>query len=171
MTETPKGFEDIDPNILRTQALEDWAVDVKPTDSLKKVIAALEEGGVFWEDYAERYGYNIENTLDEADSVEPVLVEREVEVSKGGAVTVTDMQADDQPVQIITAQPPAVAPNQKYLVKMVPPRENERYDVLRYTFTKKHPYALVDSQDVEYVLTHEPGFRQALPSEVQEFYG
>lgn len=187
MTEidTPKGFEDIDPDVLRRQAVEDWAVDVKPSDSLKKVVKALEDGGVFWEDYADRYGYTIANTLDEADSVEPIS-EPTTTSAPAAVVTETNVidrtpeptrkekavtEADRRPPtsQVVYAQAPTVEPDVQYLVKME--RPNERYQHGKYVWTKRHPYALVDGKDLENVLRHEPGFRQAWPSEAAEFYG
>lgn len=60
-------------------------------------------------------------------------------------------------------------PEEKFLVKMT--RENPLYQTRGYTFTKEHPYQLVSSADVEYILSNEDGFRQAYPSELQEFYG
>lgn len=169
MTETPQGFEDIDPKVLRTQAVEDWAVEVKPSDSLKKVVKAFEDAGVFWDDYAERYGYNIVNTLDEPDSVEEVgelTVEERTPEPTRAEKPVADVKRTTPRVQV--AQPVAAQGDVPYLIKM--DRANIKYQVGKYTFTKEHPYALVDPADVEFVLTHEPGFRQALPSEVSEFY-
>ena len=167
---TPTSFKEVDPKFLRQTAVEDWAVEVKTTDSLKKVIEKLEEAGVFWEDYAAKYEYTVESTLDEPDSVEPVVVEREVEATReGDVVSVTKTETVEAPAPAFLVAEPVQAALPS-LVKMIPPRQNVRYDVRGYTFTKEHPYALVKPQDLEYVLTHEEGFRVALPSEAQEFY-
>lgn len=172
MTEidAPKGFEDIDPDVLRRQAVEDWAVEVKPSDSLKKVVKALEEGGVFWDDYAERYGFGIENTLDDVDSVDSVegaVIERAPEPTRSEK-PVTEVDRGLPKSKIAFAAEPAVDAEVQYLVKME--RDNQRYQHGKYTWTKRHPYALVDGKDLEKVLKHEPGFRQAYPSEAAEFY-
>jgi hypothetical protein len=195
--ETPKGFEDIDAKVLRTQAVEDWAVDVKPSDSLKKVVKALEDAGVFWEDYADRYGYSVVNTLDAPDSVDhiaepaaPAATQFDPTAANTGTLAaehdVTQRTPEptraEKPVSeptrglpqyaseptIAYAQAPVVEQNVQYLVKME--RPNERYQHGKYTWTKRHPYALVDGKDLEAVLRHEPGFRQAYPSEAAEFY-
>lgn len=170
MTETVTSFEDIDPDVLRRQAVEDWAVEVKPSDSLKKVVKALEDAGVFWDDYAERYGIGIENTLDDVDSVEAVegaVVGRTAEPTRAEK-PVTDVDRGLPRPNIAYAAPVEVDPNLQYLVKME--RPNERYSHGKYTWTKRHPYALVDAKDFEAILRHEPGFRQAYPSEAAEFY-
>lgn len=54
-----------------------------------------------------------------------------------------------------------------YLIKME--RENPHFEVAGYTFTKKHPYAVVSADKVAQVI-QEGGFRQALPEEVAEYY-
>ena len=189
MSENPTKFEDIDADVLRRQAVEDWAVEVKPSDSLKKVIKALEDGGVYWEDYAEKYGYNAPqvNTLDEPDTIENVAapVAAAPSVYDPSAANTGTLAAEHDTSNRITepnrpiAQPAPVAPRVQqpivadgevpYLVKME--RPNVRYVVRGYVFTKEHPYALVAPKDFEYVVRHEPGFRQAYPSELAEFYG
>lgn len=198
MTENPTKFEDIDPDVLRRQAVEDWAVEVKPSDSLKKVLKALDDAGIDWDIYADKYGYGFTqdaSDLDAPSSVEPIATpapaptqgavapqhdvnQRVPEPQRAGAaVTAASMQAGYEPAPaaapaqpvILTAQPLPVQEEAKYLVKME--RANERYSHGKYTWTKKHPYALVDAKDFEAVLRHEPGFRQAYPSELQEFYG
>lgn len=184
---TPTKFEDIDADLLRRQAVEDWAVDVKPSDSLKKVVKAFEDAGVYWEDYAEKYGYDLPpqvNTLDEPDTIENVTPAPSP--ARASVVDETDTiqrtpepTRREQPVnefvdrsparpQIAYAAPAQVEPGQQYLVKME--RENVAYQFGKYKWTKAHPYALVDAKDYERVLRHEPGFRQAYPSEVAEFY-
>lgn len=193
MTEiaTPKSFEEIDPDVLRTQALEDWAVDVKPSDSLKKVVKALEDAGVFWDDYAGRYGYAVVNTLDAPDSVDAITEPAPVVTNAPAAVVaetnvierVAEPVRAERPVEevgrasvpqyapeptVVYAAAPVVEQNVQYLVKME--RPNERYQHGKYVWTKRHPYALVDGKDLEAVLRHEPGFRQAYPSEASEFY-
>ena len=54
-----------------------------------------------------------------------------------------------------------------YLIKME--RQNPHFEVAGYTFTQKHPYAVVSADKVAKVI-QEGGFRQALPEEVQEYY-
>jgi hypothetical protein len=189
MTEIPKGFADIDPDVLRRQAVEDWAIEVKPADSLKKVLKAFDDAGVEWEDYADRYGYSGPqvNTLDEPDSVASIdlpaagtsVVDptaRTPERTREGAVVTSAAMGIEpsrpivaaEPVVPRTAEPLVVEGPAPFLVKME--RPNVRYTYGRYVWTQDHPYALVAPEDFERVLKHEPGFRQAYPSELQEFY-
>jgi hypothetical protein len=55
----------------------------------------------------------------------------------------------------------------KTLVRMT--RENLRYDVRGYTFTRDNPFQIVSQEDADY-LTSQGGFRPATPKEAQEFY-
>lgn len=175
---TVTSFEDIDPDLLRRQAVEDWAVEVKPSDSLKKVVAALDKAGVDWDMYAERYGYGYTqvNDLDAPASVDAVAEPAPTEGAVVGRATeptrvekpVTEVDRGLPRPQIAYAAEPERDPEIQYLVKME--RDNQRYSHLKYTWTKRHPYALVDGKDLENVLKHEPGFRQAYPSEASEFY-
>lgn len=56
----------------------------------------------------------------------------------------------------------------KVLVKM--DRENGTFQCYGVTFTKAHPYALVDEETANTICMTFEGFRLALPREVQEFY-
>jgi hypothetical protein len=174
MSENPTKFEEVDADVLRKQAVEDWAVDVKPTDSLKKVVKALDEAGVDWDTYAERYGYDLPDTgesLDGPDTIENVsqaaVAARTPEPQRATQPFIENARRTP-PKNIAYAAAPAVEPDVQYLVKME--RPNVSYQVRGYRFTKEHPFALVSGSDLEYVLRHEPGFRQAYPSEAQEFY-
>jgi hypothetical protein len=175
MTEKPQSFDEVDIDLLIQTAVEDWAVDVKPSDSRKVVVKALEDGGVDWEEYAGHYGY-----LDSEEETppEPVVIERTPEPIRQGAVaTLSNPVTEDQlptrnaapakPV-VRTAQPLQTEEGVPYLVKME--RSNPLYQTRGHTFTKDHPYALVSGEDLEWIMKHEKGFRQALPSEAREFY-
>lgn len=140
----PTGFAELKIDELIRSAVEDFAVEAAPSDSRKKVLAALEEAGVTWSDY----------------------VAQHPEVAPEEAV----VEAKPDPNTVIrTAEPIATAPAEKYLVKMT--RDNVLYETRGYRFTSAHPYALVEGEDLEYILAKEDGFRQAFPSELQEFYG
>lgn len=154
--ENPESFSDLDVNELRKTAVEDFAVDIKATDNKKTVLAALLEDGVEWEQYAALKGLSV-------PTPEPV-VEAAPEVDTADATVVPAPE-----VEIITAQPLAPATVQKYLIKMN--RDNVRFDVRGHKFTKEHPYALVNSDDANYILEKEQGFAMATPRELEEFYG
>ena len=160
----PTKFEDLDVKELRRSAIEDFAVPVESSDNKKSVIAALAEGGVSWEDYVDQHP---EVKPEPAAPAEPQFVERETEPSRGNVVTSQSMQAPVTAAPVV-AEPVVASGAQPWLIKMT--RENVRYDTRGYTFTQEHPYALVQPQDVEYLLEHEDGFRQAYPSELSEFY-
>lgn len=49
-------------------------------------------------------------------------------------------------------------------------RQNGRYDVAGYTFTKAHPFHEVPVEAAEYIIKNHDGFRQALPSELGDYY-
>lgn len=63
---------------------------------------------------------------------------------------------------------PFESDNKKYLIKMT--RANPHFEIVGCTFTEQHPYALVDSDRAEYLLTRVEGFRQATPSELEDYY-
>jgi hypothetical protein len=57
----------------------------------------------------------------------------------------------------------------RVLVRMI--RENFRYDIMGYTFTKEHPFVAMSEDDAQEIFDKEEGFRLATPKEVQEYYG
>lgn len=57
----------------------------------------------------------------------------------------------------------------KQLLRMM--RENARFDIRGYTFTRDHPYGIVNQEDGEWIVQNVDGFRPATPGEIKEFYG
>jgi hypothetical protein len=55
------------------------------------------------------------------------------------------------------------------LVRMT--RNNFRYDILGFTFTKEHPFVAMHKDKAQAIFDKEEGFRPATPKEVQDFYG
>ena len=49
-------------------------------------------------------------------------------------------------------------------------RKNGLYETRGVTFTRDHPYALVDVNTAQDIFDNEEGFRPATPRELQEFY-
>ena len=49
-------------------------------------------------------------------------------------------------------------------------RKNGIYETRGVTFTRDHPYALVDLDTAQDIFDNEEGFRPATPRELQEFY-
>jgi hypothetical protein len=54
------------------------------------------------------------------------------------------------------------------LVRMT--RENFRYDIMGYTFTKDHPFVAMSADSAQAIFDKEEGFRPATPREAQDFY-
>jgi hypothetical protein len=54
------------------------------------------------------------------------------------------------------------------LVRMT--RENFRYDIMGFTFTKQHPFIAMHKEKAQAIFDKEEGFRPATPKEVQDFY-
>lgn len=50
-------------------------------------------------------------------------------------------------------------------------RDNFSFQIRGYTFTKSHPFAVVDDENARWIVKHVEGFRYASPEEVEEFYG
>ena len=183
MTELkPTKFEDLTPTELYRSGVEDFALDIDQTDKNKKriLLAAFLEGGVEWNDYVAQHP---EVSPEKAVVVEPVVVlESPVVMSNAPTHGSVEAEVSVEPVNkwaedevvvpvgqnIIVAQPLVQQPGQQYLIKMT--RANPLFEVRGHRFTKEHPYALLNSKDADYVLTKEEGFRQATPSELEEFY-
>lgn len=166
----PTQFRDLGVAELRRSAVEDFAVDVKQTDNKEAALAALTEAGVTWADYVQQHPEVAPAPVVVDKQKTPANVITNPNAGDPANLTVggTTEEAPVQPV-VRVQEPVKVTPTDKYLVKMT--RDNPRFDTRGYTFTQAHPYALVDGKDLEYILTKEDGFRQALPSELQEFYG
>lgn len=49
-------------------------------------------------------------------------------------------------------------------------RQNPRYEVNGYLFTREHPFVAMNQVDAEFIFSSQIGFRMATPKEVQEYY-
>lgn len=58
--------------------------------------------------------------------------------------------------------------SQKILIKMT--RGNFHFEAYGYTFTREHPFALVDSKTAEAIVRDYEGFSPAMPSEAEDYY-
>lgn len=54
------------------------------------------------------------------------------------------------------------------LVRMT--RQNARYDIQGFTFTREHPFVAMSNSKAQSIFDKEDGFRIATPKEVQDFY-
>jgi hypothetical protein len=143
------SFEDFERDELFALAVEEFGVEVEKDANKKEILAALAEEMVAFQDY-------LDNHPDLPKPKKAPVVEQTKE-------EVTEELTEE----IITATNPVHNANAKYLVVM--DRDNPIYEAYGYRFTKENPYALVTAAAAEKIL-REPGFRQAFPSELQEFY-
>jgi hypothetical protein len=119
---------------------EDFAVD---TDGLKNkadIIATLAEEGVTWSVY--------QKTIKDIEKAAEEL--------------------GDDSDEILPRFNPNAQPEDTVLVRMT--RENFRYDILGFTFTKEHPFVAMAEDNAQEIFDKEEGFRLATPKEVQEYY-
>lgn len=148
-----------------------FAVEVTEADNDKTIRAALVEDGVTakmvaeaFPDYAELVG--LTKPVEEV-KVEPVTPD----VVTSPAARVAETKEVEEPVtvtnEVITDPGINFAQGGKFLVKMT--RENPLFEIAGHRFTQDHPYALLDAERAEIVLS-EDGFRQAKPSELREYY-
>lgn len=85
--------------------------------------------------------------------------------------TIEKMEEDeeDMSVEVLPKfDPNAEQPENTVLVRMT--RDNFRYDIIGYTFTKEHPFVAMKKDDAQTIFDKEEGFRLATPKEVQEYY-
>lgn len=159
------SFEKMERDDLYRLATENFGVEVSETADEQAIIVALNDNGVTWE-MAKTY-----------DASAAAIAEKEEE-SKGNVVTSAAAQVKDVPEPKKAGRPrkavveilePEVPAEDVILIKM--DRENPRYDIRGYKFTREAPFALVKESDADFILTHEEGFKQATPKEAKEFYG
>ena len=149
------SFESLKVAELRRAADEDFAVEVGEKASKPEVLAALVESGVTWDMYLAQHPEAA------PDAEEPV--------QDNGVITSTSMAAPALATKVVVREELPLFGKEEWLVKMV--RANPLYEVRGHRFTQENPFALVNPADAEYLLTREEGFRQATPSELQEYYG
>ena len=83
--------------------------------------------------------------------------------------TMDKMEEEDMTVEILPKfDPKAEQPENTVLVRMT--RDNFRYDIMGYTFTKEHPFVAMVSEKAQEIFDKEEGFRLANPKEVQDYY-
>ena len=82
--------------------------------------------------------------------------------------TVEAIEKDTEEIEILPKFDPKAQPEDTLLVRMT--RDNHRYDIHGYTFTKDHPFVAMSEEDAQKIFDTEEGFRLATPKEVQDFY-
>lgn len=132
------------------------------TGNAQDIIAALTTDGVTVEDYRKQF------KLGEYKPKEDDGVTKSSDVAPPKEVVeLPEVVVAPEPV---TAEPIKFAVQDKYLIKM-DKRQNPYFEFRQYVFTQENPYAILTAEDAEELLKTEEGFRQAFPSELQEFYG
>jgi hypothetical protein len=119
---------------------EDFAVDTDGIKNKADIIAALAEDGVTWSVYQKTIK-DVEEAAEEFAETEEILPR---------------------------FNPKADNPEDTVLVRMT--RDNFRYDILGFTFTKDHPFVAMAEDDAQKIFDKEEGFRIATPKEVQDYY-
>ena len=82
--------------------------------------------------------------------------------------TVEAIEKDTEEIEVLPKFDPKAQPEDTLLVRMT--RDNYRYDIHGYTFTKDHPFVAMSEDDAQKIFDTEEGFRLATPKEVQDFY-
>ena len=82
--------------------------------------------------------------------------------------TVEAIEKDTEEIEILPKFDPKAQAENTLLVRMT--RDNHRYDIHGYTFTKDHPFVAMSEDDAQEIFDTEEGFRLATPKEVQDFY-
>lgn len=144
----PKSFNDLSATELRRSAVEDFAVDIEDANNKNEVIAALTESGVTWSQYVAQHP--------------------EVAPEPAPEETHDVIPEDPEDFDVVVAEPEVKDKEKRYLLKMT--RDNLVYETAGLRFTQEHPYALATADQADFIITKEDGFRQATPSELQEFY-
>lgn len=127
-----------------------------------------------------------ENTAENKELLKKIADEFGVEV-RGNAkaeTIVAALEEDGVTWELAVQQVPEVAAKNEVLVEeaaerkengpkelLKMERENRSYEVRGVRFTREHPFALVASEDAEWIVENEDGFRYASPKEAKEYYG
>lgn len=146
-----------------------FAVEVTDADNDKTIRASLVEDGVTAQMVAEQFPDFAELVgLERPVVVEEVVPEPVPDVVTSPATRVVEPKEEEIVNEVITDPGINFTQAGKFLVKMT--RANPMFEIAGHRFTQDHPYALLDADRAEVVLSEE-GFRQAKPSELREYYG
>lgn len=150
------SFNDLTQAELYRAAVEDFAVEVKKSDSKQSIIAALVESGVNWALYLQAH-----------PELAPV-VETQVSAPAPGVITTDTVVVQPEPRVVRTATPAVTSVEDLYLVKMN--RDNPYFEFRKFKFTKENPFAVMDAASADALLNEEEGFAIAKPSEAAQYY-
>lgn len=118
---------------------------------------------------AEDFAVDIEGLKNKADIIAALAEEGVTWSVYNKTIEKMEEEAEDMSVEVLPKfDPKAEQPEDTVLVRMT--RDNFRYDILGFTFTKQHPFVAMNKDDAQKIFDKEEGFRLATPKEVQEYY-
>ena len=116
---------------------------------------------------AEDFGVEIEGLKNKTDIIAALSEEGVTWAVYQKTVKDTE-EAEDMSVEVLPKTSSKKDSENTVLVKME--RDNYRYDIQGFTFTKEHPYVAMSEDEAQAIFDKEAGFRLATPKEVQEYY-
>ena len=119
---------------------------------------------------AEMFGVDLEGKTSKREMIEEITgmgVTWEMYQQSFPEVEEEEVNETTDPAPVAKVEAPA-KPAGTVLMKMV--RGNPTFEVRGHRFTKKHPFALVSSDDANYIVENMSGFRIASPREAEEYY-
>ena len=117
---------------------------------------------------AEDFAVDITNLKNKADII-AALSEEGVTWSIYSKTLDKDEEAEDMAQEVLPKfDPKKEQSSDTVLVRMT--RNNFRYDIMGFTFTKEHPFVAMTEDKAQKIFDKEEGFRLATPAEVQDYY-
>jgi hypothetical protein len=116
---------------------------------------------------AEDFAVDTEGLKNKADIIAALAEEGVTFAVYAKTVDVKEDEAEMNENEVLP-KPDKSQSKDNVLVRMT--RENFRYDILGYTFTKDHPFVAMKEDDAQKIFDVEEGFRLATPKEAQEYY-
>ena len=117
---------------------------------------------------AEDFGVEIDGLKNKTDIIAALSEEGVTWAVYAKTVEQLEEEEDMTVETPVKAENKKVNPEDTVLVKME--RDNFRYDIQGFTFTKEHPFIAMDKDKAQEIFDKEAGFRLATPKEVQEYY-
>lgn len=117
---------------------------------------------------AEDFGVDINNLKNKTDIIAALSEEGVTWAVYQKTVETLEEETEDMSEQTIVRNEKKKQSGEDVLVKME--RDNFRYDILGFSFTKEHPFVAMSQDKAQQIFDKEDGFRLATPKEVQEYY-
>jgi hypothetical protein len=117
---------------------------------------------------AEDFGVDINNLKNKTDIIAALSEEGVTWAVYQKTVERLEEETEDMSDEPVVKNEKKEPTGEDVLVKME--RDNFRYDILGYSFTKEHPFISMSKDRAQQIFDKENGFRLATPKEVQEYY-